>query len=54
MSDHHKTLVEQAEDKIQDVFGDRSVSAEKTLDSMMYLRDIIQVNIDALKEDLNR
>ncbi len=52
MSEMHKNLVNLAIRAIDEVFGDTSVSQEDTLDSLASLKDFIQMNMNAIEEDL--
>ena len=50
----HSDLIQAAEKAIDAVFGDRSVPAATTLESLGGLRDHIDSSMDALREDLER
>ena len=51
---HHRHLCEIAEEAINEVFSDTSVSAAKKLDSLAELRAMCDIKIEALREDLSR
>lgn len=47
-------VVERAKEAIDKVFNDTSVGLEVTLERMEDLRAEIEINIDALKQDMKR
>jgi hypothetical protein len=47
----HEKLFEMAKRAIQQLFGDRTVSSEKTIESLEALREEIDALVAALRED---
>jgi len=54
MSDIHQLLFDEALEAIQELFGDKSVSQKKTIDSLENLAAEIEISIEVIKEDLRR
>lgn len=50
----HDRLVQEAEEAINAVFGDKSVSQQQTIDSLENLQDLISTSIEAIKSDVAR
>ena len=50
----NEDLFKRAEEAIDKLFSDQSVSAQKALENMEELASDIEVKIDALKEDIER
>ena len=50
----HRKLCEIAEEAIDDVFSDRSVTPEKTMDSLEDLSAMIDLKIECIKSDLRK
>ena len=52
MSEAHQRKLDSAHDAIRGLHGDTSVSLEKTLESLEYLREGLDILIEAVREDI--
>lgn len=50
----HEQLVDAAEKAITELFGDKSVSLDRTLEDLLDLENDINTMVDALRDDLKR